>query len=89
METRSKIISLLKNIELQEEAIADLLQIKEAKKITQLNPDEDLHIISDNLAEAQKNLKNLQREYQQRMLSRIVKGGIEDEEMARWWHNRY
>ncbi len=89
MEPRSKIISVLKDIELQEEAITNLHQIKLEKKITNLNPDEDIEIISDNLEDAQMNLKNLQRGYNQMMLSRMVKGGIEDEEMSRWWMNRY
>ena len=89
MEPKSKIINVLKNIELQEEAINDLKQIKDENKITELNPDEDIEVISNNLENDQKSLRNLQREYSQKMLSRIVTGGIQDDEMMTWWMNRY
>ena len=89
MELKSKIIGVLKNIELQEEAINDLQKIKEAKKITKLNPDEDIAVISTNLGDDQKNLKNLQKGYDRGMLSRMVRGGIQDDEMMAWWMNRY
>lgn len=89
MDTRSKIITVFKNIELQKEAITDLQQIKNEKKITDLNPDEDIEFISNNIIEDQKKLKDLQRGYHHDMLSRMVRGGIEDEEMSRWWMNRY
>lgn len=89
MEPKSRIINVLKNIELQEEAINDLKQIKEENKITELNPEEDIEIISNNLENDQKSLHNLQREYSQRMLGRMVSGGIQDDEMMAWWMNRY
>ena len=89
MEPKSKIINVLKNIELQEEAINDLKQIKGENKITGLNPDEDIEVISNNLENDQKSLHNLQREYSQKMLSRLVTGGIQDDEMMTWWMNRY
>lgn len=89
MEPKSKIINVLKNIELQEEAINDLKQIKDENKITELSPDEDIEIISNNLENDQKSLHNLQREYSQRMLGRLVRNGIEDDEMMAWWMNRY
>jgi len=89
MEVRSKIISVLKGIELQEEAITDLHQIKKEIKSSIFNPDEDIEIISKNLEDDRRNLKNLQRGYHHDMLSRLVKGGITDDEMASWWASRY
>jgi hypothetical protein len=89
MNLKSKILNLLRNISLQEEAIVDLKQIKEEKKSTSLEPDNDLETISDNLKNDRDSLKTLGRQYNQEMLSKMVKGGIKDDEMVAWWMNRY
>ena len=89
MELKSKIIGVLKNIELQEEAIDELQKIKEAKKTTNLNPDEDIAVISKNLENDKESLPGLKRQYDRGMLTRMVRGGIQDDEMMGWWMNRY
>ena len=55
------------------------------KDSIQSNLNEDNEIISKNI----KKLNNLEQRYQQLMLSKIVKNGIEDKETSRWWMNRY
>jgi hypothetical protein len=89
MNLKSKILNLLRNISLQEEAIVDLKQIKKEQKATSLEPDNDLETISDNLKNDRDSLKTLGRQYNQEMLSKMVKGGIKDDEMVAWWMNRY
>ncbi len=89
MNLKSKILNLLRNISLQEEAIVDLNLIQEEQKSTSLDPDKDLETISDNLKNDRDSLKELGTQYDQGMLSKMVKGGIQDDEMMAWWMNRY
>lgn len=89
MDTKKQILVTLKNIELQEEAINDLQQIKPALNTTTLNPIEDIKVISSHLESDLEKLKGLHRGFHHDMLSRMVKGGIQDDEMMSWWMNRY
>jgi len=85
MRIKSRIKILIKNIELQKEAIAELRDIHRKNK----KPVEDIKVISKKLKENEKSLKNLKRQYDQSMLSKLAKNGIEDEETNAWWMNRY
>ena len=85
MRIKSRIKILIKNIELQKEAIAELWDIHRKNK----KPVEDIKVISKKLKENEKSLKNLKRQYDQSMLSKLAKNGIEDEETNAWWMNRY
>ncbi len=88
MRIKSRIKILIKNIELQKEAIAKLRDIHRKNKKNK-KPVEDIKVISKKLKENEESLKNLKRQYDQSMLSKLAKNGIEDEETNAWWMNRY
>jgi hypothetical protein len=39
--------------------------------------------------QTKRELRQLTQKYNQRMLSKLVRGGIEDDETMSWWVNRY
>lgn len=84
-----KIKTLLAYREMQEEAISDLEKIREKKKPSRLDPEQDIPAIQDGIRKNEQEVRQLKRQYDQQMLSRMVKGGISDDEMMSWWMNRY
>lgn len=89
MNIKEKIKTLLGYRELQEEAISDLEKIREKGKPSRLDPDLDIPVIQDGIRKNEQEVLQLKRQYDQQMLSRMVKGGIDDDEMISWWMNRY
>lgn len=47
--------------------------------------EEHIRVRNDSLRE----IRGLKQQYNQRMLSRMVRGGIRDDETLAWWMNRY
>ena len=89
MNIKEKIKTLLGYRELQEEAISDLEKLREEGKPTRLDPGKDIPVIQAGIRKNEEEVRKLKRHYDQQMLSRIVKGGIDDDEMMSWWMNRY
>lgn len=89
MNIKEKIKTLLGYRELQEEAISDLEKIREKGKPARLDPELDIPVIQDGIRKNELEVRQLKRQYDQQMLSRMVKGGIDDDEMMSWWMNRY
>ena len=70
--------------------ISDSLRIKDQDpKITYLSSYFKWSKQKEKLDEDQKRINECNRKTDQRMLSRMVKNGIEDEETMEWWMNRY
>jgi len=82
MKIKSQIEILIRNIELQEEAIEELCNIHK-KNRKNLKPIEDIKIISKNLKKDKESLDNLQRQYEQKMFSKMVENGIENKGITR------
>ncbi len=89
MSSYNRIHNLVNQIKMQKECLEDLKKIKEEGKVTKLDPDQAAGEISKDL---EKNISKIQishKEYDQYMLTRMMRKGLTDDDMIAWWMNRY
>lgn len=89
MSAHDRIHKIVSQIKIQQECLKDLQEIKESGRPSGIDPDEASGEISEHL---QKNISQLglyPREYDQYMLTRMMKHGLNDDDMIAWWMNRY
>ena len=89
MELKEQISNLRSEIKEQEALIASLRQQPKESKLSNPEFDNSLLVLEKKLADDQELILNLKRQYDQKMLSGMVKNGIKNDETMGWWMNRY
>lgn len=89
MELKEQIMDLVNSIEWLNQSIAETQKQDSDVSASSSGSVELLKQLTLELEEKKRSLRSKKMQYNQRMLSKLVTGGIRDEETNGWWHNRY
>ena len=89
MELKEQISNLRSEIKAQEALIDSLRQQPKESYLSNPEFDNSLLVLEKKLADDQELIRKLKRQYDQKMISGMVKNGIQNDETMAWWMNRY